>query len=71
MKSSWERKQIREAGQRGRAHEASAAVPIRRQHVPGCTYCDRFQPTEMFPPHDASDRCESGKHNHCTCDTCF
>ena len=23
------------------------------------------------PRHKASSRCESGKHAHCTCDTCF
>jgi len=23
------------------------------------------------PSHKASRRCESGKHAHCTCDTCF
>lgn len=23
------------------------------------------------PPHSASSRCESGKHNHCSCDVCF
>ncbi len=23
------------------------------------------------PSHKAKDRCESGKRNHCTCDTCF
>lgn len=25
----------------------------------------------MMPWHDASENCESGKHEHCTCDTCF
>lgn len=24
-----------------------------------------------LPPHDASRNCESGKHNHCSCDLCF
>lgn len=23
------------------------------------------------PPHKASETCRSGKHNHCTCDSCF
>ena len=23
------------------------------------------------PRHKASSRCQSGKHPHCTCDTCF
>ena len=25
----------------------------------------------FHPSHDASDRCCSGKHVHCSCDTCF
>lgn len=36
-----------------------------------CPYCDRERDNAFHPPHDASDRCESGKHNHCTCSTCF
>ena len=43
----------------------------RRQHVPNCGYCARYRPTDMFPPHDASRRCESGQRDHCTCATCF
>ena len=43
----------------------------RRYHVEGCTYCARYKKGEMFPPHDASENCESGSHSHCTCDTCF
>lgn len=37
-----------------------------------CVTCSQYTPGDgMLPPHDASDRCESGKRNHCTCDTCF
>lgn len=38
-----------------------------------CAYCDRerAQGVNFHPPHDASPNCESGKHSHCTCDTCF
>lgn len=38
-----------------------------------CEYCDREreQKVEFHPPHDASDGCQSGKRQHCTCDTCF
>lgn len=45
----------------------------RRQSVEGCSYCDaeRVKGNKHFPPHDASPSCESGNHNHCTCDTCF
>lgn len=42
-------------------------------YVDGCAYCEREKAAgnTFFPRHFASDRCESGKHNHCTCDTCF
>lgn len=38
-----------------------------------CAYCDRERATgnTFHPLHDASDRCESGKITHCSCDTCF
>lgn len=38
-----------------------------------CNYCDREreQGNEFFPPHTARPSCQSGRHNHCTCDTCF
>lgn len=38
-----------------------------------CAYCDDMQARGMtfYPAHKASDNCKSGKHNHCTCDTCF
>jgi hypothetical protein len=48
---------------------------------PTCASCVReFYPklergykiTDIFAPrHKAADSCESGKHNHCTCDVCF
>ena len=37
----------------------------------GCQYCSDHINDDMMPPHIASDKCESGKHNHCTCDICF
>jgi hypothetical protein len=44
----------------------------KRSRVPGCPTCDRDpEGRALMPPHDASDRCESGKHPHCSCDTCF
>jgi hypothetical protein len=45
----------------------------RRKYVEGCTYCESIrEDTHGWGPyHDASHRCESGKHPHCTCDTCF
>jgi hypothetical protein len=36
----------------------------------GCTYCEQHWPG-MMPSHTASPRCQSGRRNHCTCDTCF
>lgn len=36
-----------------------------------CAYCDEYGDDPNMPYHDASPRCESGKHPHCTCDTCF
>ena len=38
-----------------------------------CEYCDnmRAEGTSFHPNHSASQRCESGGRNHCTCDRCF
>jgi hypothetical protein len=38
-----------------------------------CSYCNNelAKGNIHFPPHDASDMCESGKRNHCTCDMCW
>ena len=44
---------------------------VRRQRDETCSYCLKYQPGEMYPPHDASRFCESGKLNHCTCNWCF
>jgi len=46
----------------------------RHQVPPGeCKICDseRAANNKFHPPHDASSRCESGKHSHCSCDVCF
>ena len=39
----------------------------------GCKFCDdrKAEGCTFFPPHNASPQCESGRRNHCTCDTCF
>ena len=34
-----------------------------------CSFCQ--QHGTDGPPHFASSRCESGRRNHCSCDTCF
>lgn len=45
---------------------------LRRRRPAGeCAYCDRDGDDPMMPRHTASERCESGKRPHCTCDTCF
>ena len=45
---------------------------------PNCKSCQEiFYPaywkgmTPFAPSHKPSDRCESGKRPHCTCDVCF
>lgn len=39
---------------------------------PGCRYWYEHPQADPFAPgHKASPRCESGQHDHCTCDTCF
>jgi len=48
---------------------------------PDCAMCNEvFYPKlkegvkmmDIFAPrHKASENCKSGKHDHCTCDTCF
>lgn len=43
----------------------------RWRQVLACPFCEQHCDDPMMPYHDASDRCESGKHPHCTCDTCF
>lgn len=45
--------------------------------APDCKMCQEWyyhapDPTSVFAPrHKASAGCQSGKHAHCTCDTCF
>lgn len=48
-------------------------VATRRHWLPvgECKYCDDARNDSMMPYHDASKRCESGKHSHCTCDNCY
>lgn len=40
---------------------------------PACKGCAEFlaDPNAFAPRHKASDHCRSGKHPHCSCDTCF
>lgn len=42
---------------------------VGRKHLDtDCPVCARGG---MMPPHNASPRCESGGHEHCSCDVCF
>lgn len=47
----------------------------RRAPIGECVSCDRAResndPYDMTPRHTARDHCQSGKRNHCTCDTCY
>jgi hypothetical protein len=36
-----------------------------------CAYCFQNQNDSMMPRHFASDGCESGGRNHCTCEVCY
>ena len=38
-----------------------------------CSTCDRerHNPWGHFPRHKASNRCQSNKYPHCTCDICW
>jgi len=39
---------------------------------PECSFCQQAgRPGGYFPAHTAMPRCKSGRHNHCSCDTCF
>lgn len=49
---------------------AQAALKARLAEIEACAFCQKNK-GKMAPPHFASPNCESGKHNHCTCDACF
>ena len=51
-------------------HKFGAETTLRRLEK-DCKYCNENAFEPMMPNHNASLRCESGRHNHCTCDTCF
>jgi hypothetical protein len=58
------------------ADPRDTAVAVKHRHKAPegeCAICDRERAAgnNFHPPHDASDRCESGKRPHCSCDTCF
>ena len=54
-------------------YDIASCRPLRRRHRLSkgkCPSCDR-ETSDHHPPHDPSRRCESGRRNHCSCDTCF
>ena len=62
---------MREVVEDVRRHVAAARLNRRHKLPAGeCKYCDGEKGT-FHPSHDASDKCESGKRAHCSCDTCF
>lgn len=71
------RKKVDELTAQGRYLEAVELLRTgERRHklAPGeCQYCDRERAagSSFHPSHDASSTCKSGKHSHCTCDSCF
>jgi hypothetical protein len=57
---------------RSRGTDRAELTPRHSRLGPGlCAYCDAHRSDTMMPPHDASRFCESGRHAHCTCDTCY
>lgn len=48
-----------------------AAREMRRRPAGECAFCDEHGDDQMMPSHTPSERCESGKRPHCTCDVCF
>lgn len=41
---------------------------------PNCCGCREWYEKDKYPfvpSHNASPRCQSGKRNHCSCDTCW
>ena len=59
-----------DAAQRLREYKQQAIRQFAKPEVPGCKSCEEFS---VFggPNHHASVHCRSGRHPHCTCDTCF
>ena len=44
----------------------------RQEEIANCKYCQEIKASGGFgPPHFASPNCQSGRRNHCSCDTCF
>jgi hypothetical protein len=65
-------KQMIEQGKQDLKDALQKEAMERYRRPPGeCPYCDSCRDDNMMPSHTASDRCESGRHNHCTCDRCY
>lgn len=73
--NDWDRfnDQFREdEDERNERLRAARLARLRYRRPPGeCAFCDKHRDDSMMPSHTASERCESGKHSHCTCDACF
>jgi len=48
-----------------------AVDKARQDEIANCEYCKKIAASGFGPSHFASANCQSGRRNHCTCDTCF
>jgi len=62
---------IESRADKARADAAFEANARRALPKGQCAFCDKHRNSPMMPSHFASNRCESGKHPHCTCNICF
>ena len=55
-----------------RLHGKEAVAKARKDEIANCEYCKELAAKGGWgPSHFASPNCQSGRRNHCTCDTCF
>jgi hypothetical protein len=45
-------------------------IVVRKRTKLSCWTCQELSEDPMMPWHDASPRCESGHHAHCSCSIC-
>lgn len=60
-----------QVGRTGGSNPPTGAIRRRVAMEEGCATCAELARGSFGPYHDPSPRCESGKHPHCTCGTCF
>lgn len=62
---------LKKAEQEAAEAKQAAFYAERRKIEEACSTCQEYKRHGFGPSHFASSNCQSGKHNHCTCDTCF